>query len=131
MFGETMYILGGSVMQVFVPFIWFLVAKREESALAPVALFFTGESMVDVSIYIRDAETRILPLLGGSHSKHDWATFLGQLDMLDWGVPLANVFFFSGLIISLGAIAWGANLSYRTFQQSRLEELQLPPPENV
>jgi hypothetical protein len=131
MFGETMYILGGSIMQVLVPFVWFLVAKREASALAPVALFFTGESTVDVSVYIRDAETRILPLLGGSHSKHDWATFLGQMDMLDWGVPLGNVFFISGLIISLGAIAWGVSLSYRMFQQTRLEEAQLHPPASV
>ena len=131
MFGETMYILGGSIMQVLVPFVWFLVAKREASALAPVALFFTGESTVDVSIYIRDAETRILPLLGGSHSKHDWATFLGQMDMLGWGVPLGNVFFISGLIISLGAIAWGVSLSYRMFQQTRLEEAQLHPPASV
>ena len=84
-----------------------------------------------MSIYIRDAETRILPLLGGSHSKHDWATFLGQMDMLDWGVPLGNVFFISGLIISLGAIAWGVSLSYRMFQQTRLEEAQLHPPASV
>ena len=126
-----MYILGGSIMQVLVPLVWFLVAKKEESALAPVALFFSGESLVDVSIYVRDAETRILPLLGGSHSKHDWATFLGQVDMLDWGVPLGNVFFFTGLLISLGAIAWGVNFSVHIFQQSGLEESQLPPPISV
>ena len=118
-------------MQVLVPFVWFLVAKREKSALVPVAVFFTGESMVDVSIYMRDAETRILPLLGGSHSKHDWATFLGQVDLLDWGVPLGNLFFFSGLIISIGAIFWGVNSSYRLYQQARLEESQLPPPTSV
>ncbi len=128
MFGQTLYILGGSIMQVLVPFVWFLVAWREESALAPVAVFFTGVSMVDVSIYIRDAETRILPLLGGSHVKHDWATFLGQVDMLDWGVPLGNLFFFSGLIVSMGAIVWGVNLSFRMYQQDRLEESLQPLP---
>lgn len=122
LFGDTLYILGGSIMQVLVPFVWFLVARHEESALAPVAAYFTGLSLVDVSVYVRDAETRILPLLGGHHSKHDWATFLGDHDMLDWGVPLGNIFFFLGLAISLGAIGWGVNLTYRLYQQARLEE---------
>ncbi|HTR82310.1 MAG TPA: hypothetical protein VMM58_11830 [Bacteroidota bacterium] len=128
MFGEDLYILGGTIMQVLVPFVWFLVARREESALAPVAVFFTGFSMVDASIYIRDAETRLLPLLG-HHSKHDWATFLGRHDMLDWGVPLGDVFFFGGLIASLGAIVWGVTLSYRLYQQARLEASLVGPSE--
>jgi hypothetical protein len=125
-FGEDLTILGGSIMQVLVPFVWFLVARREESALAPVAVFFTGVSLVDVSIYVRDAETRVLPLLGGNHSKHDWATFLGRHDMLEWGVPLGDIFFFSGLIASLGAIIWGVNLSFRLYQQARIEASLTP-----
>lgn len=130
-FGENLYILGGSIMQVLVPFVWFLVAWREESANAPVAVFFTGVSLVDVSIYVRDAETKILPLLGGHHVKHDWATFLGDHDMLDWGVPLGNLFFFAGLLAALGAIAWGVNLSFTMYQQERLEESRLSGPESV
>jgi len=131
MFGENLYILGGSIMQVLVPFVWFIVAWREESANAPVAVFFTGLSTVDVSIYIRDAETRILPLLGGHHVKHDWATFLGDHDMLDWSVPLADIFFFSGLLAALGAIGWGVSLSFRLYQQDRLEEAQPSALESV
>jgi hypothetical protein len=119
--GEDLYILGGSIMQVLVPFVWYIVARREESALAPVALFFTGLSLVDVSIYVRDAATQILPLLGGHHVKHDWATFLGRHDMLDWGVPMGDLLFYSGLLISLGAIIWGVTLTYRLYQQARLE----------
>jgi len=131
MFGENLYILGGSIMQVLVPFVWFIVAWREESANAPVAVFFTGLSTVDVSIYIRDAETRILPLLGGHHVKHDWATFLGDHDMLDWSVPLADIFFFTGLLAALGAIGWGVSLSFRLYQQDRLEEAQPSALESV
>lgn len=130
-FGQTMYILGGSIMQVLVPFVWFLVAWREESANAPVAVFFTGVSLVDVSIYVRDAETKILPLLGGHHVKHDWATFLGDHDMLDWGVPLGNLFFFLGLMAALGAIVWGVNLSFKLYQQDRLDESRSPGPDSV
>jgi hypothetical protein len=131
MFGENLYILGGSIMQVLVPFVWFLVARREESANAPVAVFFVGVSLVDVSIYVRDAETRILPLLGGHHVKHDWATFLGNHDILDWGVPLGNLFFFTGLLAALGAIVWGVNLSFALYQQDRLEESKPAGPANI
>ena len=99
-FGETMYILGGSIMQVLVPFVWFLVAWREESANAPVAVFFTG------------------------------VTFLGDHDMLDWGVPLGNLFFFTGLLAALGALIWGVNLSFKLYQQDRLEESKSPAPDS-
>ena len=126
-FGADLHILGGSIMQVLVPVVWFFVAKKEESALVPVAVFFTGESLVDLSIYVRDAETQILPLLGGSHVKHDWATFLGKYELLDWGVPLGNLFFFGGLIISLCAIAWGIRDTLRLGQQAKLEGSQGPP----
>ncbi len=130
-FGENLYILGGSIMQVLVPFVWLLVARHEESANAPVALFFTGISLVDVSIYVRDAETKILPLLGGHHVKHDWATFLGDHDMLEWGVPLGNLFFFTGLLAALGAIVWGIKFSFNLYEQDRLEESRHSKPADI
>ena len=106
-FGRTIYFLGGSIMQVLVPVVWIVVAVREKSRLAPVALFFTGESLVDVSVYVKDAGPRVLPLLGGHHVFHDWATVLGQWDMIDWEGPLGTDMFFVGWIASLSGIAWG------------------------
>ncbi len=120
--GENLYILGGSIMQVLAPAAWLVVALRQGSRLAPVALFFTGESLVDVSIYIRDAEFRLLPLLGGSHTRHDWGVFLTQHDLLDWAVPLADVAFYGGLLASLGAIAWGIMLSIRLYRDDTAAE---------
>ena len=106
-FGRTIGFMGGSLMQVLVPIVWFFVAKKEGSRLMPVALFFTGESLVDVSIYVKDAATRILPLLGGSKVHHDWWTILGEADMLEWGEPLGIFLFFFGMILCVGALAWG------------------------
>jgi hypothetical protein len=62
--------------------------------------------------------------------KHDWATFLGDHDMLDWGVPLGNLFFFTGLLAALGAIVWGVSLSFKLYQQDRLEESKSPAPDS-
>jgi hypothetical protein len=117
-FGRTIYFLGGSIMQVLVPAVWFVVAQREKSKLAPVALFFAGESLVDVSVYVKDAPVRVLPLLGGNHVFHDWATVLGGWDMMDWAVPLGTFFFFVGWITALGAIAWGVWQTIRSDNDS-------------
>ncbi|MDE3058602.1 MAG: hypothetical protein KGJ59_11670, partial [Bacteroidota bacterium] len=120
-FGRTIYFLGGSIMQVLVPFVWFIVALRQHSRLSSVALFFTGESLVDASIYVRDAKLRVLPLLGGHGTKHDWATVLGEAGKLDWAEPLGELFFYFGLTISLCAIGRGVWVSARVYQQERLD----------
>ncbi len=117
-FGDTMYYLGGSIMQVLVPFVWILTAWHERSRLVYAAIFFTGLSMVDVSIYMKDAATRILPLLGGSKTHHDWWTVLYRRDALGWGEPLGEAFFWAGLIAGLGAIAWGVYSSVRTYRET-------------
>ncbi len=111
-------------MQVLVPFVWFIVALRQRSQLSSVALFFTGESLVDVSIYARDAEMRVLPLIGGHNTRNDWATVLREADKLEWGEPLGNLFFFFGLAISLFAIGWGVWASVKVYQQQRAELLR-------
>jgi hypothetical protein len=103
------YILGGSLMQILVPFVWFLLAWREESRLMPAALFFTGEGMVDVSVYIKDAEVRLLPLLGGRHVRHDWVSLLGNAGMIDSAYLLGNIIFFLGLTVSFASLVWGVS----------------------
>jgi hypothetical protein len=114
-FGRTMGLLGGSLLQIIVPVVWFLLARREESGLMPVALFFTGESIADVSIYVKDAAARILPLLGGGKVRHDWGTLLGDAGMIEWGVPLGTGLFFAGMILCILAIVWGVTRSLRQY----------------
>ena len=118
-FGETMYILGGSIMQVLGPVVWILTAWHERSRLVPVALFFTGLSMVDISIYMKDAATRILPLLGGKNSHHDWWTVLYRRDALDWGEPLGEFFFFAGMLAALAGLGWGIFVSVQAYRETQ------------
>lgn len=115
-FGDTVYYLGGSIVQVLVPVVWILTAWRERSKLTPVAVFFTGFSMVDISIYIKDAATRVLPLIGGKKTHHDWWTVLYRRDALDWGLPLGETFFWIGMVVALGALVWGVFVSVQTFR---------------
>jgi hypothetical protein len=70
--GNTAHYLGGSLFQVLVPAglaAYFLVAKRNPLG-ASVCLWWAGESLVNVSIYMADARDLALPLVGGGD--HDW-----------------------------------------------------------
>ncbi len=114
-FGRTLYTLGGSFWQIMFPLLWFLIALRQGSHVAPFALFWTGENMLDVSLYIRDAPVRHLPLLGGHRSGHDWYNLLSQWNIIDSADSIADLMYYGGLIICLGAIAAGVILAFRSF----------------
>lgn len=115
--GETMYLLGGSIMQVLAPGAWIAAALYERSKLAALALFFTGYSLVDVSVYIKDAETRVLPLIGGRGTSHDWWTVLSRHDALDLAAPLGETCFWLGMGAALGATAWAVALSVAAYRE--------------
>ena len=112
-FGKTVTIMGGSLMQVLAPLAWFIVAKREESPLSNPALFFTGVSIVDVSIYVKDAEVLQLPLIGGlSKAHHDWRNLLVQWDMVDSAFVLGEILFWCGMILAAYGIYHGVRTSF-------------------
>ena len=95
-------------MQVLAPFAWYFVALYEQSRLSNVALVFTGISLIDVSIYIKDAAVLQLPLIGGlSKTHHDWLNLLNQWEMLDWSWGLGEIIFWIGMVVSLYGIGNG------------------------
>lgn len=69
-----------------------------------VALFWTGESITDVAIYMADARTRALPLLGGDGVMHDWNYLLSALGLLNWTGALAGLTFGVGMLTILAAL---------------------------
>ena len=102
-FGEFLQILGGSLMQVVIPstctvYFW-LHEQRSSSA---VTLFWTGESITNVAIYVADARRMELPLIGGDH---DWNYLLGRLGLLNQAESLGRFVFFLGVITILLALA--------------------------
>jgi hypothetical protein len=114
-FGTTLMFLGGSFWQIMFPLLWFLIAQKQRSHVAPFPLFWVGENMMDVSLYIRDAPIRQLPLLGGHKVGHDWFNLLSMWNMLDSADILADLVFYLGIIICVGAIGAGIYLSFFTF----------------
>ncbi len=100
-FGRTIGILGGSLNQILAPAVWFFVAKRDGSSLSNVALFFIGVSIVDVSIYVKDAELLLLPLIGGlSKAHHDWKNLFDGWGVIEWSFPIGEILFWGGMILA-------------------------------
>jgi hypothetical protein len=86
-FGRTIYILGGSMMQLFVPAfvaVYLLVRQRDwfGCAVGTAWLSFSGWNL---ATYIGDANKQQLPLAAISPGvpEHDWANLLTQWHLLN------------------------------------------------
>jgi hypothetical protein len=110
-FGEFMMILGGSLFQVAMPLGLMLAFSlyQGDNFGASVMLWWCGQSFVDIAPYIRDAEYRALPLVGGgSEDSHDWGNLLTMLDAVDSCYALAHTSFVTGVLLMLAGLGWGA-----------------------
>ncbi len=104
-FGDFMQYLGGSLMQVAIPvtcavYFWL----HEQRGSAAVALFWAGESLTNVAIYVADARRMELPLIGGDH---DWNYLLDRLNLLNQADSLGRFVFVLGtitILFSLGLL---------------------------
>lgn len=119
-FGEFIGILGGSVMQVLIPVVvtgYFLLHDQRWSGM--VTMFWVGQSLFNVSVYVRDARTRALPLLGGEDTIHDWSWILGHLHLLNWDQVLGGAVYALGLAALATSILGGL---YFSFDPTAVEE---------
>jgi hypothetical protein len=107
-FGRFLYILGGSLFQILVPLgisVYFVVTQQ--CYAGAIAFWWVGQNFLDVSVYIRDARERALPLLIDLPEAHDWHNLLLSLRLLIYDDVIANLCFAIGLLICVGAIAAG------------------------
>jgi len=104
-FGRFVAVLGGSLNQVLVPAVCtgVFLARRQYGAAA-VTLFWTGESLADVAVYVADGRAMALPLLADG-ALHDWNYILGNLGLLQAAEWLGRVTFGLGALTMLAALA--------------------------
>jgi len=101
-FGKFLHYLGGSLTQIIIPAACTLhFLRQEQMASAYVASFWTGQSFTNVAIYVADAQSMDLPLIGGDH---DWNYLLERLGLVNQGVSLGRVIFICGVVLILLAI---------------------------
>ena len=105
-FGEFIGYLGGTLLQLIVPltFFGYFLYHRNRYAAA-VLLWWVGQSMWNISVYIKDARSRELPLVGGG--EHDWAYLLGELGLLHRDQSIGQTVFLFGVLLYVISIMWG------------------------
>jgi hypothetical protein len=117
-FGEFVSILGGSLLQLVLPFgigVAFVVVNRDNFGAA-LGLWWTSVSLLDLSPYIYDALHPQLILLGGRTGEdgpHDWIYLLGTFNQIansqHWGAFVHGL----GSVLVVAALAWAAVILFR------------------
>lgn len=118
-FGRWVYVFGGSFIQVFLPLLLALLGLRQSYRHTVLPAFWCGESMVNVSVYIRDAPFRQLKLLAKGLT-HDWNWLLS--DNLDSAGMIADIVFGLGIMVCLVAVGTGVYAAIQTYREAGMEE---------
>jgi len=117
--GEWMHVLGGTILQLLLPFLFSLVFlfRRDKYASALFGIWF-GESMMYTYVYMRDAQDQLLPLVGGG--THDWYWLFSHMGILEHCEGIALFFRILASIIVLSSIAY---MLYDAFRKKKPEEI--------
>ena len=124
-FGRFVMTLGGSLLQVVVPIVCGVVflTKTRDPFAASAALWWAGQSLMDLAPYIADARALRLVLLGGHTGAevegHDWEYLLQTLGWLHRDVALGRASFAIGAALRVAALAWGAAVLVRQYRSRR------------
>jgi hypothetical protein len=112
-FGEVIGFAGGTLFQLIVPatFVFYFLRRGDRHA-ATVPLWWLAQNCWNISVYVRDARTQELPLVGGG--EHDWAFLLGRFGWLAHDRGIAQSVHALGTLIYLFAIAFGLITAMRT-----------------
>jgi hypothetical protein len=112
-FGRVVMVMGGSLGQVLVPAICaiaFLTTSFDPFA-AVVCVWWAGENLLDVAVYIDDARALKLVLLGGHTGAevegHDWEYLLQQFGALHLDHRIAWTVHWIGAAAMIGGLAAG------------------------
>ena len=95
-FGRFIYFLGGSLFQIIIPVATVLVFARSSLRLIPFTLYWAGQSIVNVSIYIGDAPYQRLHLVS-RHAIHDWQWLLNNIGTMEYAENIALIVNIIGL----------------------------------
>ena len=115
-FGAFLTSLGGSLMQLAVPVVCLvaLVRQNKDAFGGSLALWWTGENLLDLAPYVADARALELVLLGGFTGRevdgHDWEAILTTLGWLAYDRTLGQTAHWLGVAVIVGALVWGGGV---------------------
>jgi len=113
-FGRLITSMGGSLGQLIIPTVCFLVflLQKKDNFAAAVTFWWLGTSFVDLSPYIYDAKSMVMPLVGGvtgrtaPYGYHDWNYILTETGLLSFYKNIAYLFYITGLLIMITSLIW-------------------------
>lgn len=104
-FGDFIYTLGGTLMQIIIPSLVILYAVTNfKRNILQWAIVWLGQNFLNIARYVSDARDKIIPLLGGKNVYHDWEWILGRLDLLEYDKFIGNIFYIIGILFFILAI---------------------------
>lgn len=121
-FGRTLMLLGGSIMQLFVPaFVAaYLLTRQRDWFGAAVGVSWLSFSCFELATYIGDANKGRLALVGmGDNVIHDWDALLTQWHLLNHCDTFATLTRLVGGALGLGSAVFGAWLLWSMYRQGR------------
>jgi hypothetical protein len=105
-FGQTISVLGGTLLQLLVPAAFIIALWRSgDRHGATVPLWWMGQNCWNISVYIKDARTQELPLVGGG--EHDWAFLLDQWNWLERDQVLGGAVYLIGALLYATSVILG------------------------
>jgi len=108
-FGETLAVLGGTILQLFVPFAIavYFVFQRHVAGTA-LAAFFFFENFLPVGTYMADARAIALDYVtvGEGEGLHDWTTMFIKLGVLEYDTTIGHTVRALGWLGMFGVVAW-------------------------
>lgn len=101
--GNFIQAAGGTLMQILFPsFLSWHFFRNGYRIGFQIFVFWLGQNLLNISIYVADAPVRRLPLLG--NGKHDWYYILGQLNLIVHANEVAAMFYFLGIVMLIIAL---------------------------
>ena len=105
LFGETLGVLAGPLIQLAVPlYITVRLWRRGEAVPAAVSALWSAESLMYTAEYMGDANRLALPLIGGH--PHDWRLLLDRAGALESAEEIGFALHVLASAAALGAVWW-------------------------
>lgn len=107
--GETLCVMGGTILQLFVPFaIAVYFAFERHLAGTAFASFFLFENFLNVGTYMADARAQALQYVtvGDGEAEHDWTFMFIKLGVLEHDTTIGGAVRVLGWLGMVGVIVW-------------------------
>jgi hypothetical protein len=120
-FGQFIGAAGGTIGQLLVPAalaVYFFFWQSRFASTIPA--FWFGQSLINVSVYVKDAQAMVLPLvsIGGGDAAHDWNYLLSRLGVLRYDQSIGMTIYIFGILSIVFAIIMGFIWAFRTEKTS-------------